>query len=65
MKFEKFNLTEVTNEQFINFGEGIEIWEWEQDEQSQYVNMYADSGCLVLIVRPYGGNAKQFLMTLK
>lgn len=65
MKFEKFNLTEVTNEQFINFGEGIEIWEWEQDEQSQHVNICAASGCLVLIVRPYGGNAKHFLMTLK
>jgi hypothetical protein len=65
MKFEKFNLTEVTSEQVINFGEGIEIWEWEQDEQSQYVNMHGAERTLVLMVRPYGGNAKHFLMTLK
>jgi hypothetical protein len=73
MNFEKFNLTEVTDEQVVRFGEGVEIWTNEGEEQSQYVTMYGAERTLVLSVfayeidKQYGewrGRSKYFLMTL-
>jgi len=63
MNFEKFNLTEITNEQ-LPIGKGVEIWRQEQDENYICVNMYGNERTFVLIIWPYGGNAKYFLMTL-
>jgi hypothetical protein len=68
MNFEKFNLTEITDAQVSHFGEGVEIWEQEQDEQSQYVTMYGAERTLVLSVFDYAmdgrSHSKHFLMTL-
>jgi hypothetical protein len=71
MNFEKFNLTEITDEQVTRLGKGVEIWEHEQDEQSQYVTMHGAERTLVLSVHEYVVDGRDerifirhFLMTL-
>jgi len=63
MNFEKFNLTEITNEQ-LPISKGVEIWRKEQDEKEVCVNMYGNERTFILTIIPYGDKERHFLMTL-